>query len=70
MVVISCQLPYDGSRFPEADAVILAYCSDKLTDIPPSHGAGSAYSPNLLAVILACFDGEEMTGRSPISLSG
>ena len=69
VIVISCQLPYDGSRFPEADAVILAYCSSYLKDVPPESGEGSAYPPNLLTAILACFSGGELTGKAPADLS-
>ncbi|MBR6914732.1 MAG: beta-hexosaminidase, partial [Clostridia bacterium] len=37
-VVISCQLPYDAARFTDADAVILAYCSNALRKLPNESG--------------------------------
>ncbi|MBP5416808.1 MAG: hypothetical protein J6Y58_04695 [Clostridiales bacterium] len=69
VIVISCQLPYDGERFPEADAVILSYCSSDLKDVPPEAGAGSAYPPNLEEAILSCFRGDTLYGRAPCDLN-
>ena len=69
VIVISCQLPYDGERFPEADAVILSYCSSDLKDVPPEAGAGSAYPPNLEDAILSCFRGDTLYGRAPCDLN-
>ena len=68
MIVISCQLPYDAARFPEADAMILTYCSSTMRALPPGSGEGSAYSPNLAAAIVACFEGEECTGKLPVNI--
>ena len=67
-VVISCQLPYDAARFTDADAVILAYCSNALRKLPNESGEGSAYSPNLAVAIEACFTGEDLTGKRPVSI--
>ena len=68
VIVISCQLPYDAARFPDADAMILAYCSSSLREIPPETGAGSAYSPNLAAAISACFTSDTLTGKLPVDI--
>ena len=68
VIVISCQLPYDAARFPEADAMILTYCSSTMRALPPDSGEGSAYSPNLAAAIVACFEGEECTGKLPVNI--
>ena len=67
-VLISCQLPYDADRFREADAILLTYNSAVMRVIPPESGAGSAYAPNLLAGIYACFTEEEITGQTPVTL--
>ena len=68
VIVISCQLPYDAARFPEADAVMLTYCSSVMRAVPEESGAGSAYSPNLLAAILSCFEDASVTGKLPVSI--
>ncbi|MBR6093933.1 MAG: hypothetical protein IKP92_02785 [Lachnospiraceae bacterium] len=68
VIVISCQLPYDAARFPDADAMILAYCSSSMREVPPKSGEGSAYSPNLAAAIMSCFEGNALTGRLPVEI--
>ena len=68
VIVISCQLPYDAARFPDADAVILCYWSSPMRTILPETGEGSAYSPNLEAAIIACFEGKELTGTLPVNI--
>ena len=67
-IMISAQLPYDVKRFPEADAVLLAYGSYIMREIPPASGEGSAYMPNLPAAICACFGMGEPAGNVPVSL--
>lgn len=67
-ILISAQLPYDVKRFPEADAVLLAYGSYIMREIPPASGEGSAYMPNLPAAICACFGMGEPEGKLPVSL--
>ncbi len=68
VIVISCQLPYDAARFPDADAMILTYSSSSLREVPNEFGEGSGYSPNLAAAIEACFKGDELTGKLPVNL--
>nr|MCR5774596.1 glycoside hydrolase family 3 protein [Lachnospiraceae bacterium] len=68
VIVVSCQLPYDAARFPEADAILVAYNSAALEEIPPKSGAGSAYVPNLQAALCACFGDGEFTGRLPVNI--
>lgn len=68
VIVISCSLPYDAARFPDADAMILAYCSSSMRQVPQDTGAGSSFAPNLLAAIIACFEGDELTGSLPVDL--
>lgn len=67
-IVISCQLPYDAARFPDADAVLLCYGSSVMRALPPAEGAGSAYAPNLAAALCACFQEDLPTGKLPVSL--
>lgn len=68
VIVISCQLPYDAARFPDADAMILAYCSSPMRAVLNETGEGSAYVPNLAAAITACFEGAELTGKLPVDI--
>ena len=67
-IVISAQLPYDAACFPEADAILLAYCSSVTRDVPPAAGEGSAYVPNLPAAICAAFGAVEPQGKLPVNL--
>ena len=68
VIVVSCQLPYDAARFPEADAMLLTYGSSVMRALPPETGAGSAYAPNLPAALCACFGMGEADGKLPVDL--
>ena len=68
VIVVSCQLPYDAARFPDADAVLLTYGSSVMTAVPPASGEGSAYVPNLPAALCACFGVGGAGGRLPVNL--
>jgi len=70
VIVVSCQLPYDAERFPDADAVLLAYNSSPMRQIPPLSGADSAYAPNLPAALLSCFGVGEPGGSLPVQIPG
>ena len=68
-IVISCQLPYDAACYPEADAILLAYCSGTMKAVPSESGEGSAWVPNLPAAICAAFGAvEQPTGQLPVNL--
>lgn len=67
-IVISCQLPYDAARFPDADAILLCYYSAVMRELPPETGAKSAFAPNLAAALMSCFGGGEVTGKLPVDL--
>lgn len=67
-IVISAQLPYDAACFPEADAILLAYCSSVTRDVLPATGEGSAYVPNLPAAICAALGVVQPQGKLPVSL--
>ena len=68
VIVVSCQLPYDAARFPDADAILLAYCASPMRVVPPRSGEGSAWAPNLPAALCACFGAGEAGGRLPVTL--
>ena len=64
-VLVSCQLPYDAARFPEADAILLAYWGSVLRGLPAE---GASWSANLPAALLACFGLGDPAGRLPVSI--
>ena len=67
-VLVSCQLPYDAGRFPEADAILLTYGSSVAWKLPAESGAGSDYVPNLPAALCACFGLGKPSGILPVSI--
>lgn len=67
-IVVSCQLPYDAARFVDADAMLLSYNSSVMREVPPKSGAGSAYAPNLVAALMACFSDGQITGSLPVNI--
>ncbi len=66
VIVVSCQLPYDATRFPDADAVLLAYWGSVMRELPAE---GTCWSANLPAGLLACFGACPAEGASPVKLS-
>ncbi len=66
VIVVSCQLPYDAVRFPDADAVLLTYWCSAMAELPAE---GACWSPNLPAGLLACFGACAAEGSSPVKLS-
>ena len=68
VIVVSCSLPYDAARFPEADAILLTYGSGPMETLPPERGEDSAWVPNLVAGLCACFGLGEASGRLPLDL--
>ena len=68
VIVVSCSLPYDAARFPEADAILLTYGSGPMDTLPPERGEDSAWVPNLVAGLCACFGLGEASGRLPLDL--
>ena len=66
VIVVSCQLPYDATRFPEADAVLLTYWGSAMRELPAE---GASWSANLPAGLLACFGVCPAAGVPPVKLS-
>ena len=65
VIVVSCQLPYDATRFPDADAVLLTYWGSAMKELPVENASWSANLPaGLLACFGACFPG----GTSPVTI--
>lgn len=69
VTVISAQLPYDAARFPDADAVIVAYGARGMSEDPRNKEYGvSQYGPNLPAAIYMALSGQPMTGKLPVHI--
>lgn len=64
-IVVSCQLPYDAARFPDADAILLTYWGSTMRELPAE---GSSWSANLPAGLLACFGLCEAKGVLPVNI--
>ena len=65
VIVVSCQLPYDAARFPDADAILLTYWGSAMQELPAE---GNSWSANLPAGLLACFGQGEANGRLPVNI--
>ena len=65
VIVVSCQLPYDAARFPEADAILLTYWGSTMQGLPAE---GRSWSPNLPAGLLSCFGLCEAKGVLPVNI--
>ena len=70
-VLLSDNLPVDGARFPEADAVVCCYLSTGF-DVDPTTGSGSenmrAINANAPAALRAIFGSAAMPGKLPINV--
>ena len=65
VIVVSCQLPYDAARFPEADAILLTYWSSIMWELPKE---GSSWSVNLPVGLLSCFGLYSAEGKLPVNI--
>ena len=65
VIVLSCQLPYDATRFPDADAVLLTWWGSAMRALPVE---GAAWSANLPAGLLACFGACGAEGVAPVRI--
>lgn len=65
VIVVSCQLPYDATRFPDADAVLLTWWGSTMRELPAE---GASWSANLPAGLLACFGACSAEGVAPVEL--
>ena len=65
VILVSCQLPYDAARFPDADAILLTYWSSAMQQLPAE---GSSWSANLPAGLCAAFGAGEAAGTLPVDI--
>jgi len=65
VILVTCQLPYDAARFPDADAILLAYWGSAMRELPAE---GSTWSANLPAALCAAFGAAEAGGILPVNI--
>ena len=65
VILVSCQLPYDAARVPDADAILLTYWGSTMRAIPEE---GSTWSTILPTGLMACFGAGEAGGTLPVSI--
>lgn len=65
VILVSCQLPYDAARFPEADAVLLSYWGSAMRQIPAED---TTWSANLPVALCAAFGEGEPGGTLPVNI--
>ena len=68
VILISCGLPYDAARFPDADAILLAYGSSPVSGVADDINVQTTYSPNLPCALYSCFGVGEPGGRLPVNI--
>ena len=68
VILVSCGLPYDAARFPDADAILLTYASSPMSAIVTDDGPQPSYAPNLPCALYACFGEGTPGGRLPVNI--
>lgn len=68
VIFISCGLPYDAARFPDADAILLAYGSSPMSEVASDIDEQTTFSPNLPCALYSCFGVGEPGGRLPVNI--
>ena len=70
VILVSAQLPYDAVRYHDADAVVIAWNANGMTQDPrTAESAPPAYGPNLPAALTAILDPDgTFPGRLPVKL--
>ena len=70
-IILSCHLPYDAARYPDADAVMIAWSPKGMSENPNYHGDGdlAQYGPAMPAAVYMAFsDDETPEGRLPVNI--
>ena len=71
-VLLSGNLPYDAARYPDADAIALAYMCTGTgidpTDRSSASGTAGAYNANINAGIQSFFDNIAPAGKLPVNI--
>ena len=70
VTLVSAQLPYDAKRFPDADAVVIAWLAEGMPEDPrTAKGAPLSYGPNLPAALMQILSPEgAFHGTLPVRL--
>ena len=67
-ILISLSLPYDIARHQDADAILCAYLSKGMDQIPEFDGNTLTYGPNIPASIYMLFNNELPKGTLPVNI--
>lgn len=70
-IILSCNLPYDAGRYPDADAVLLAWSPKGMSENPYYRGEGdlAQYGPAMPAAVYMAFsDDDTPTGTLPVNI--
>ena len=70
VTLLSAGLPYDAARFPDADAILLAWGSKGMSEDPrTAQGPVASYGPNLPAALYLAFTGDQTPmGKLPVNI--
>lgn len=69
--ILSCNLPYDAGRYPDADAVLLAWSPKGMSENPNYRGDGdlTQYGPAMPAAVYMAFSEDVTpTGKLPVDI--
>ena len=69
IAIISCNLPYEVARLNKADAILLAYSSKGMNELPNfEKGTGLSFGVSIPAGIYTAFDKEAKLGKLPVNI--
>lgn len=70
VAVLSCSLPYDAARYPDADAIALCWSAKGMSEDPRiTDGAVAQYGPSMPAALYLMLSPDEgPTGRLPVNI--
>ena len=70
IIIMSCNLPYDAARYPDADAIVIAWSARGMSEDPrTADGAVTQYGPNMPAALYLMLSPDEThTGTLPVNI--
>lgn len=70
VIIMSCHLPYDVARYPEADAVMITYSAKGMSEDPrETNGPAVLYGPNMPAALYLMLSTEDSPeGTLPVNI--
>jgi len=70
VAIMSCNLPYDAARYPEADAIVIAWSAKGMSEDPRvTDGPAAQYGPNMPAALYLMLSPDETpVGTLPVDI--